>query len=47
MNNKKQSAIKNAITTVVLVFTATVFMSMVATITMVITSIVVNAIIGA
>jgi len=47
MNNKKQSAIKNAITTVALVFTATVFMSMVATITMVITSIVINAIIGA
>lgn len=47
MNNKKQSAIRNAITTVALVFTATVFMSMVATITMVITSIVINAIIGA
>lgn len=47
MNNKKLSTIKNAITTVALVFTATVFMSMVATITMVITSIVINAIIGA
>lgn len=47
MNNKKQSAIRNAITTVVLVFTATVFISMVATITMVTTSIVINAIIGA
>lgn len=47
MNNKKQSAIRNAVTTVAIIFTATVFMSMVATITMVITSIVVNAIIGA
>lgn len=47
MNNKKLSAIRNAVTTVAIIFTATVFLSMIATITMVITSIVVNAIIGA
>ena len=47
MNNKKLQVIRNAAYTVSIVFTATVFLSMVATITMVITSIVVNAIIGA
>ena len=47
MNNTKLSAIRNAVYTVAIVLTATVFLSMVATITMVITSIVVNAIIGA
>ena len=47
MNNTKLAAIRNAAYTVAIVLTATVFLSMVATITMVITSIVVNAIIGA
>ncbi len=47
MESKKQSAIRNAVTTVAIIFTATVFISMVATITMVTTSIVINAIIGA